>query len=319
LQAQAALVRAYKRLRSEDAVPGSQSAYRITVRAAVGRRGSALGLREAAGFQLCGRTAVESRGLIQQRPLTQPASPCIAPDPRAPQVRQLEALVRLSEATARVYCSPEVRVEHVQEATKLLQASILKIEQGDLELDGLAGAPIDDVTGEELPDAHCEELLQGAHLPRGKAGDAGAAAAPGDAAERDQAEEEAGAGEGAKKGGEVAVPSRAAGVKISAKKLEFIKVRRGPWGEGAWGVGSRESEGPGRAAQRCAALTAPPPPLRLPPYPSPSDHAAEEAAGGDRPAGGGGHRAPAAAGSGRRRHGRRRRQRRGRRGRRPGR
>jgi hypothetical protein len=31
------------------------------------------------------------------------------------QVRQLEALVRLSEATARVYCSPEVRVEHVQE------------------------------------------------------------------------------------------------------------------------------------------------------------------------------------------------------------
>jgi hypothetical protein len=31
------------------------------------------------------------------------------------------------------------------QATKLLQASILKIEQGDLELDGLAGAPIDEV------------------------------------------------------------------------------------------------------------------------------------------------------------------------------
>jgi hypothetical protein len=58
--AQAALVRSYKRLRSEDAVPGSQSAYRITV-------------------------------------------------------RQLEALVRLSEAMARVFCSSEVRVEHVQE------------------------------------------------------------------------------------------------------------------------------------------------------------------------------------------------------------
>ncbi|KIY91960.1 DNA replication licensing factor MCM6 [Monoraphidium neglectum] len=88
-QAQAALVRSYKRLRSEDAVPGSQSAYRITV-------------------------------------------------------RQLEALVRLSEAMARVYCCESVEVAHVAEATKLLQASILKIEQGDLELDGLAGAPIDE-------------------------------------------------------------------------------------------------------------------------------------------------------------------------------
>jgi len=112
-QAQTALVRSYKRLRSEDAVPGSQSAYRITV-------------------------------------------------------RQLEALVRLSEATARVYCSKTVEVPHVAEATKLLQASILKIEQSDLELDGLAGAAIDEVTGEELPDEHCEQLLQGASLPRGK-------------------------------------------------------------------------------------------------------------------------------------------------------
>ncbi len=64
-RAQAALVQSYKRLRGEDAVPGSQSAYRITV-------------------------------------------------------RQLEALVRLSEAMARVYCSKTVEVPHVQEVRALL-------------------------------------------------------------------------------------------------------------------------------------------------------------------------------------------------------
>ena len=31
------------------------------------------------------------------------------------QVRQLEALVRLSEAMARVYCEPIIRVAHVEE------------------------------------------------------------------------------------------------------------------------------------------------------------------------------------------------------------
>ncbi len=59
-QAQEALVKAYIRLRGEDAVPGSASAYRITV-------------------------------------------------------RQLEALVRLSEAMARAYCCDTIRVAHVRE------------------------------------------------------------------------------------------------------------------------------------------------------------------------------------------------------------
>ena len=50
----------YRELRGEDAAPGTQSAYRITV-------------------------------------------------------RQLEALVRLSEAMARVYCDPIIKVAHVEE------------------------------------------------------------------------------------------------------------------------------------------------------------------------------------------------------------
>jgi len=60
VQAQATLVRSFKRLRGDDAAPGTQSAYRITV-------------------------------------------------------RQLEALVRLSEAMARVYLSSTVTAEHVAE------------------------------------------------------------------------------------------------------------------------------------------------------------------------------------------------------------
>ncbi|MEW5303285.1 MAG: hypothetical protein WDW36_005991 [Sanguina aurantia] len=79
-EAHVALVRAYKELRSDDAAPGTQTSYRITV-------------------------------------------------------RQLEAMVRLSEAMARVYCTDKITVVHVAEAKRLLKASILKIEQGDIELD----------------------------------------------------------------------------------------------------------------------------------------------------------------------------------------
>lgn len=61
-QAQSTLVRSFKRLRGDDAAPGSHAAYRITV-------------------------------------------------------RQLEALVRLSEAVARVHCSPTVTAQHVNEVS----------------------------------------------------------------------------------------------------------------------------------------------------------------------------------------------------------
>ena len=50
-------------------------------------------------------------------------------------VRQLESLIRLSEALARLECSLEVTEDHVREAVRLLSSSILKVHQPDLEID----------------------------------------------------------------------------------------------------------------------------------------------------------------------------------------
>ena len=50
-------------------------------------------------------------------------------------VRQLESLIRLSEALARVYWSDEVRGEHVDEAYALLRGSIRRIDQANVEFD----------------------------------------------------------------------------------------------------------------------------------------------------------------------------------------
>ena len=49
-------------------------------------------------------------------------------------VRQLESLIRLSEAFAKLTCSKEVSVNHVREAGRLLNKSIVRIEQPDIDL-----------------------------------------------------------------------------------------------------------------------------------------------------------------------------------------
>ncbi|VDK53845.1 unnamed protein product [Anisakis simplex] len=49
-------------------------------------------------------------------------------------VRQLESLIRLSEAIARVHCESEVTTEHVTQASKLLSKSIVRVEQPDIAL-----------------------------------------------------------------------------------------------------------------------------------------------------------------------------------------
>lgn len=50
-------------------------------------------------------------------------------------VRQLESLIRLSEAVARVELSSEISEEHVREAHRLLSTSILKVHKSDYEFD----------------------------------------------------------------------------------------------------------------------------------------------------------------------------------------
>lgn len=49
-------------------------------------------------------------------------------------VRQLESLIRLSEAMARMHCSDLVDIRHIKEASRLLKNSILKIDQPDVNL-----------------------------------------------------------------------------------------------------------------------------------------------------------------------------------------
>ena len=50
-------------------------------------------------------------------------------------LRQLESMIRLSEAMARLGCSAEVQSRHMQEAHRLLSKSIIRVETPDVDLD----------------------------------------------------------------------------------------------------------------------------------------------------------------------------------------
>ncbi|XP_050681275.1 DNA replication licensing factor Mcm6 [Leptidea sinapis] len=50
-------------------------------------------------------------------------------------VRQLESMVRLAEAMAKMHCSARVQPHHVHEAYRLLNKSIIRVEQPDIHLD----------------------------------------------------------------------------------------------------------------------------------------------------------------------------------------
>lgn len=50
-------------------------------------------------------------------------------------VRQLESMVRLSEALARLYCADEIQPSYVREAFRLLKTSIIQVESSDVEVD----------------------------------------------------------------------------------------------------------------------------------------------------------------------------------------
>ena len=51
-------------------------------------------------------------------------------------VRQLESIIRLSEALARLNCDEKVQVEYVYEAVRLLKTSIINVETSDVKLKG---------------------------------------------------------------------------------------------------------------------------------------------------------------------------------------
>jgi DNA replication licensing factor MCM6 len=50
-------------------------------------------------------------------------------------VRQLESMIRLSEALARLHCSDEIQPTYVREAYRLLKTSIIQVETSDVEVD----------------------------------------------------------------------------------------------------------------------------------------------------------------------------------------
>ncbi|CAG5013798.1 unnamed protein product [Parnassius apollo] len=50
-------------------------------------------------------------------------------------VRQLESMIRLAEAMAKMHCSGHVAPQHVHEAYRLLNKSIIRVEQPDIHLD----------------------------------------------------------------------------------------------------------------------------------------------------------------------------------------
>lgn len=64
-------------------------------------------------------------------------------------VRQLESLIRLSEAMARAHAEPEVKVEHVRAASRLLRSSMPQTEKGEVDLDEDEVAPVAVAEGDD--------------------------------------------------------------------------------------------------------------------------------------------------------------------------
>merc|ERR1719186_2295504 len=69
-------------------------------------------------------------------------------------VRQLESMLRLSESFARLHCSEEVTAKHVKEAYRLLNKSIIRVDQPDVDLDN-----------EDAPEEEVEEAMETEDAP----------------------------------------------------------------------------------------------------------------------------------------------------------
>ncbi|KAG0721771.1 Zygotic DNA replication licensing factor mcm6-A [Chionoecetes opilio] len=60
-------------------------------------------------------------------------------------VRQLESMIRLSEAMARMHCTEQIQPKHVKEAYRLLNKSIVRVDVPDIHFDGDEDEPVDEV------------------------------------------------------------------------------------------------------------------------------------------------------------------------------
>ena len=73
-------------------------------------------------------------------------------------VRQLESLIRLSEAIAKMYCQEDIDIKHVQEAYRLLSKAIIHVDQPDIDLNEYnRSAPPATTDGEENMDTEAAE------------------------------------------------------------------------------------------------------------------------------------------------------------------
>jgi len=66
-------------------------------------------------------------------------------------VRQLESMIRLAEALARLHCQDEVEPKHVKEAFRLLNKSIIRVETPDIQFDEQENEGMDVDDGAEQP------------------------------------------------------------------------------------------------------------------------------------------------------------------------
>jgi len=72
-------------------------------------------------------------------------------------VRQLESMVRLSEAMARLHCDPHVQPHYVREAFRLLKTSIIQVETSDVDMEDDDDDANEDGAGGDAPEVDADE------------------------------------------------------------------------------------------------------------------------------------------------------------------
>ncbi|CAD5113181.1 DgyrCDS2369 [Dimorphilus gyrociliatus] len=76
-------------------------------------------------------------------------------------VRQLESMIRLSEGMARLHCVDQVQPKHVKEAFRLLNKSIIRVEQPDINFEEqFEDIEMDEENGEKMETSIPEETQQ---------------------------------------------------------------------------------------------------------------------------------------------------------------